>query len=104
MAIDFYKDAYQDQNGVWRWKSNDQIPFEDMLQDNGVDAETIAKCMEVRDVESAIAIQQYIQNEQEFWTKPEFEDARQERLFEMRAAFGDEEVVNVVTGQRFNVK
>ena len=25
-------DAYQDANGVWRWNSNDRVPFEDILE------------------------------------------------------------------------
>lgn len=47
------------------------------------------------------AIAGYIQRQNDFWTKPEYEDARNEQMFEMRAAFGPGvEVVNVFTGRK----
>ena len=94
---DFNTDSYFDaDNGVYRWKSNDRIPFDDMLEENGVPADVRAKCDEVRDAENAVAIAAYIKAREE--RTPE--QIAEER-FEMRAAFGPgETVVNVLTGER----
>lgn len=50
------------------------------------------------------ALEQYVKAQEEFWTKPEYEDARNEQLAEMRAAFGPgETVVNALTGRKHKV-
>jgi len=84
-------------DGVYRWDSNDRIPFEDMLADfvnNGLmDAEVFYTSAKVRKEEDAASIQAYIESQKN--VKPS-----EEELFEMRAAFGPgERVVNVFTGR-----
>ena len=90
--FDFAGKSYFDADaGVYRWKSNDRIPFDDMLEENGVPAEIRAKCDEVRDAENAVAIEQYIAARAQ--RTPE---QIAEENFEMLAAFGPgETVVNV---------
>lgn len=67
-----------------------------LVTQNHVDATAIAY-----DVHTERTLREYAEREERFWNDPEFEEARQERLFEMKAAFGEgEEVVNVFTGRR----
>lgn len=67
-----------------------------LITKNHVEATAIAY-----DVHTTKVLEEYAAQEERFWNDPEFEEARQERLFEMRAAFGEgEEVVNVFTGKR----
>lgn len=72
------------------------------LVDAGLVTEFIAQCTEearVKHTREVLAA--YTKQQEEFETAPEYEDARQERDFEMRAAFGPgETVVNVITGKR----
>lgn len=93
---DFNTDSYFDaENGVYRWKSNDQIPFDDMLEENGIPADVRAKCVEVRDAELSAFVAEYKKARAN--RTPE-QIAEEE--FEMRAAFGPgERVVNVLTGE-----
>jgi len=100
---DFFKNAYLDENGIWRWKSNDHIPFDDMLLENGIDASTRQKCTLQRDNELADFLKQYQKSQDAFWDpqNPEFAEARTEQLYEMRAAFGKgATVVNAFTGRK----
>jgi hypothetical protein len=49
-------------------------------------------------------LKDYVEQQEKFWNDPEFEDARREQEFEMRAAFGEgAEVVNVLTGRKIKV-
>jgi len=91
----FFEEAYQDAMGIWRWKSNDRVPFDDMLEDNGIDVETRGNCAIARTKEQMEFLQEYIDN------PPPVTD---EELYEMRAAFGKgETVVNVITGKRIKL-
>jgi hypothetical protein len=88
------------QNGILCWKSNGQVPFDDMLQDFqnlGIrfDMEKTKKFREKQVSKSIAAYKKSMENHQ-------YSD---EELFEMRAAFGsDAEVVNVITGKKIITK
>jgi hypothetical protein len=89
-------DAHQDANGFWRWNSNDQIPFGDMLEAWGLDAETVRLHEEMRNDENMIAIREWAAARDERTPEQKAEEA-----FERRAAFGPGvTVVNVLTGER----
>jgi hypothetical protein len=89
--------AYLDAAGIYRWHSNDAVPFADMLTDAGVSADTIERCVTVRRAEDTAAIQRYREARRN--RAPE---QRAEEMFEMRAAFGPgEKVVDVFTGETF---
>lgn len=81
---------------VVRWTSSDNIPFKDMLERfllAGVITEMeMANSLVQRKIEDAAAIERYIANRQQYGYSPE-------ELFEMKAAFGDEEVVDIFTGK-----
>lgn len=87
------KDAYMDEYGVYRWKSNNHVPFDDMLQTWTDDEFTLNACREARDKDNAEFIAEYKESMKDH--EPDGEE-----LFEMRAAFGEDvEVVNVFTGK-----
>ena len=96
------------ENGVcgWLFDTGEFRPLmgdvmQELLDEGLVTDEHVVMTALAHDVYLEESIASYREREERFWTDPEFEDARQERLFEMRAAFGpDEEVVNVLTGRR----
>lgn len=96
----FYIDETNDATGpVVRWNSNDQVPFDDMLQnfvDAGfIDNQTRQNSNETRKQEQAVFLENYRKN---------YRGPSDEELFEMRAAFGPgETVVNVLTGDVYTV-
>jgi len=95
------QDAYTDDEGVVRWKSNDAVPPADILENAGLSRETVVKSTLARELEMQAFLADYFRQQEEFWTKPEYAEARAEQLHEMRAAFGPgEEVVNVFTGRK----
>lgn len=81
---------------ILRWKSNDRVPFDDMLEDFqrlGIkfDLEKTKKFREKQVDESIAAYRKSMENH----------EYSSEELFEMRAAFGPgETVVNVFTGKK----
>lgn len=88
------KDAYQDDEGVWRWKSNDRVPFSDMLGAWGLDDETFAKCVDARDKDTEKSLAEYRERMKDYVPSDE-------EMFEMKAAFGEgTTVVNVITGKQ----
>lgn len=96
--FEFYIDeTNQDAGPVVRWVSSNNIPFPDMLERfvlSGEITETeMANSLVQRKIEDEEAIAMYIANRQQYGYSPE-------ELFEMKAAFGDEEVVDMFTGQR----
>lgn len=101
-TINFAEEAFFDyEDGVYRWKSNRSIPFDDMLKEQGVSDVIRLRCNEIRAREVDAFMEDYIRREKEFWTKPEFEDARNERLAEMRAELGPgATTINVITGRK----
>jgi hypothetical protein len=84
------------EDGILRWKTNDQVPFDDMLQDFqrlGIrfDVEKTKQFREKQVEESIAAYKKSMENHQ----------YSEEELFEMRAAFGPgTEVVNIITGKK----
>lgn len=95
--FEFYIDeTNQDAGPVVRWVSSNNIPFPDMLERfvlSGEITETeMANSLVQRKIEDAAAIKMYIANRQQYGYSPE-------ELFEMKAAFGDEEVVDIFTGK-----
>lgn len=97
--IDFYSQAYFDQyGGVWRWISNDRIPFDDMLINNGVTGACLERCRELREIQQERLITEYKRSQEEAMNSPE---AATERNAELRAAFGPGVVVvDAITGRR----
>ena len=90
-------EAYQDENGIFRWKSNSRVPFDDMLGCWNLDDETLAACREARDKDNEVFIAEYRKSMENY----EYSD---EEKFEMRAAFGEgAEVVNVLTGKKIRL-
>ena len=89
--------AYQDENGVWRWQSNDRVPPEDVLEKWNLSDDIMQKCLETKDQETHEFLAKY--REQMKNHVPSDEE-----IFEMRAAFGPgATVVNVITGKKINL-
>lgn len=96
-----FEQAYIDSKGVVRWKSNDNIPFEDKLQqfqdDGYITPHQRIVSNQKRTVETTRKLAEYREQ-----MKNHVPDA--EEMFEMRAAFGvGETVMNVITGQRYQI-
>lgn len=96
MTKDYKNEFYVDTNGVVRWNSNDQVPFDDMLTTflvrGFIEQENVIMSMNTRKAEAAKAIESYVANRQKYGYSDE-------ERFEMRAAFGGEEVVDIFTGE-----
>lgn len=91
------KDAYQDDEGVYRWKSNNHVPFSDMLECWNLDPETFAKCVAAREADDSKFIAEYKERMKNYVPSAE-------EMYEMRAAFGEgETVVNVITGEKIQL-
>lgn len=90
-----WNDMYFDIEGIPRWKSNDRVPMNDMLdmwKYLGKDF-NYEKANETRQKEDEEAIKQYCNRRAEY----RYSD---EELIEMRAAFGEgQEVVDILTGE-----
>ena len=83
-------DYHIDTDGLVRWDSNNQIPFEDKLLEMGFSLETINKCGAARTAETIALIKSI----------PDVPMTDEER-FEARAAFGPgTTVVNILTGRK----
>lgn len=90
-------DAYQDEEGVWRWKTNDRVPFKDMLECWGLDEETMQKCIAARKKDTSAFLSKYRKQMENYVPSAE-------EKFEMQAAFGEgAEVVNVITGKKIQL-
>ena len=87
------KDAYIDEYGVYRWLSNNRVPFDDMLECWTDDEFQLNACREARNKDDAEFMAEYRERMEDY-------EPSDEELFEMRSAFGeDAEVVNVITGK-----
>jgi len=94
-----FDNAYLD-NGVVRWKSNDRVPFEDMITDFAeagfISSESIELSKEARSTETSAFLKEYAAAQ-----AARTPEQIAEEQFEVRAAFGTGvEVVNVFTGER----
>lgn len=98
-ARSWWPKARIDEDGIVRWKSNDSVPFPDMLYDfrhlGFIDETTERRSTETRNHESGLAIERYRKQRAEHGYSDE-------EMFEMRAAFGPgEEVIDILTGKKF---
>jgi len=90
----FFEKTYQDNHGVYRWKSNDRVPPMECMNGNGLDDDLVDACQVVREMEQAKFLADYIANMHKRPPIPE-------EIFERRAAFGaGQTVVNVITGEK----
>ena len=90
--------TYFDKDGIVRWKSNDNVPPQEILWDfvciKAIDVETRNRSMEVNNRETSAFLADYRE-------KMRGHVPSAEERFEMRAAFGGgAELVNIVTGER----
>lgn len=97
MSYDFYIDETNQNFGpVVRWVSSNNIPFIDKLAEffveGLIDNKVLHNSAEARKIEDKASIEQYIQNRKKYGYSDE-------EKFEMRASFGDEEVVDIFTGK-----
>ena len=97
---DFYIDETDSTSGpVVRWRSNDRIPFGDMLAEfahaGWISVQTVENSLAQRKIEDRISIENYRKN---------YKGPGEEEMFEARAAFGaGARVVNVFTGHTYTV-
>lgn len=81
------------ENGVYRWKSNGQVPPADFLEKANVPADIQRRCKEVRDAETRAFMEEYRRSRENYTPSAE-EEA------EIRANFDDPySVVDVITGK-----
>lgn len=96
----FYVDETRDQFGPHvRWKSNDRVPFDDMLEAfqalGWITQQERDNSREARDADVTAFLAEYRAN---------YRGPSQEELAEARAEFGaGTTVVNVITGHRYTV-
>ena len=98
MSYPFYIDETNEVSGpVVRWVSNNAIPFEDMLQRfvlaGDITETEMVNSLIQRKIEDRVAIEAYVAQRQKY-------GYTNEEKFEMRAAFGDEEIVDFFTGKK----
>ncbi len=96
--------AYErlDEPGVIRWKSNDRCVPVDICERMGWFDMDAQRAADEKDTTEFLAAYRKSQEEFEVRTDDEAMAIKAERAAEMRAAFGPgEEVVNIVTGQRY---
>ena len=88
----YKNEFYVDENNVARWNSNDQVPPRDILADlcvaGYITREQIYDSLTAKEAEDAAFLEQYVANRKQYGYSDE-------EKFEMRAAFGDEEVVDL---------
>lgn len=93
---DFYIDETGEYGQVVRWNSSNNIPPKDILADfcvkGYITSETLYDSIACKNAEDAKFLEQYIANRAKYGYSDE-------EKFEMRAAFGDEEVVDIFTGK-----
>jgi hypothetical protein len=89
--------ATRDAAGILRWRSNGNVPPEDVLVDGGLEPGDLLRHRAVRDAELDVFITAYKANRAK-----RTDDEVAEHAFELRAAFGrGKRVVNVITGERY---
>jgi hypothetical protein len=99
-AKDYKEQIYIDETfeyaQVVRWKSNDTVPPKDILADLCVAGYITSECLydsiATKNQEDAAFLEEYVARRQKYGYSDE-------EKFEMRAAFGDEEVVDIFTGE-----
>lgn len=82
-------------NGIVRWKSNNAIPMDDMLEKMEYAGCTFNRelCNEIRDAEDKKFIEAYVKNRKQYGYS-------EEELYEIECAFGkDADIVDIFTGK-----
>jgi hypothetical protein len=98
---DYKNEFYIDETGeyaqVVRWNLSNNIPPKDMLEDfwrkGYITLGTLSDSIACKNAEDSKFLEQYIASRKKYGYSDE-------EKFEMRAAFGDEEVVDLFTGER----
>lgn len=94
-AKQHFEQTYMD-NNVIRWVSNDTVPPTDILADlcvaGYITSEMLYDSIATKKKEDDAFLDRYIANRQRYGYSDE-------EKFEMRAAFGNEEVVDIFTGK-----
>ena len=89
------EDFNVDTNGVIRWNSSNNVPPNDILTEfliaGFVTQEEVLRSISKRKEEEIAFLEAYVANRKKYGYSDE-------EKFEMRAAFGDEEVVDMFTG------
>jgi hypothetical protein len=97
VAVLANKEYYKDPDGAIRWVSSDNVVPADILEmavvDGTVTMQDLLISKEIDSIEGQIIIERYFKMRE----KHGYSD---EERFEMRAAFGDEPVVDVFTGKQ----
>jgi hypothetical protein len=93
---DLGREAYVDSAGCHRWRSNSQYPPDDVLADAGVSRENRRRCGLLR---IAYQSRQTAEYRKAHMGRPRSD----EEMFELRAEFPGETVVDVITGERIKV-
>lgn len=94
---DDIENAFIDADGIYRWCSSGRVPFDDMLESWELPKSIIAKCQAARDIDDSNFLREYRKRMENY-------EPSGEELFEMRAAFGEGEVVvNVITGKKIQL-
>lgn len=95
-AKDHFEQAYIDSSNVIRWNSNDTVPPKDILADlcvaGLITSEVLYDSIATKNKEDSAFLEQYVANRRKYGYSDE-------EKFEMRAAFGGEEVVDIFTGE-----
>lgn len=95
-AKQHFEQAYMD-NNVIRWVSNDTVPPKDILAElcvaGYITSETLYDSIATKNKEDEAFLEQYIANRKQYGYSDE-------EKFEMKAAFGNEEVVDIFTGMK----
>lgn len=77
---------------------------QELFERGWITAECVAHTNAARNEQVRQMLDDYAAQQERFWNDPEFEQARQEQLAEMRAAFGPgATVVNAITGKETEV-
>lgn len=96
MLLDNDFEFHVDNNDVVRWNTNNQVPFDDMLTKfvaaGLINQEHLLRSTTAREAETYEGLKAYVAMRE----KVGYSD---EEMFEMQAAFGDEEVFDVITGK-----
>jgi len=90
-------ESYQDENGVWRYNSNDNVPPSEVLECWGLDQETMEICKQARENDTQKFLAEYRKRMENYVPSDE-------EMFEMQSAFGvGAQVVNVITGKKIQL-
>jgi imidazoleglycerol phosphate dehydratase HisB len=90
-------DAYQDAAGVWRWKSNDAVPFDQLLAEAGIDYETRSRCRAAREID----VERQLEDYRRAQASRTPEEIAEQRAMARAAQGPGVEIVDIVTGEKY---